>query len=247
MEIITSRKNPAAVHLKKLGTDSAYRRETGLYLCQGFKLYEEAVNSGAVIREIMFCGDRPLIPAGAVAYRAANELLDYVSPMRSAPELVFSCAIPEKGGMPEDGRVIILEDIQDPGNVGTVIRTAAAFGFSCVILAGSCADPYSAKTVRASMGAVFKTKIYQCGPEDLRQLKLPIYAAALRNDAVNIQNISLPVSFALAVGNEGHGLSDILLQLASETVLIPMEAGNESLNAAIAAAVLMWESYKCVC
>jgi TrmH family RNA methyltransferase len=188
MELITSRKNPTIVHLKRLGADAAYRRERGLYLCQGGKLYEEALGAGAEIREVLYCGTAPELPGGAAAYRTREELLEHVSPMPSAPELVFSCALPKNNKMPDGGRIIILEDMQDPGNVGAIMRTAAAFGFGGLILAGGCADPYGPKAVRASMGAVFKTGIYQCGADELRGLKVPIFAAALSGDAADLRD-----------------------------------------------------------
>ena len=242
MEIIKSRKNPLVLHMRRLGTDKAYREDSGLYLCQGEKLLNEAIENKVFIKELIYSGKKPSTPTGASAYEADFEILEYISPFQSAPELVFSCLIPENAPLPSSGRAIILENLQDPGNVGTIMRTAAAFGFKSIILAEDCADPYNPKTVRASMGAVFKTRISKLRTEDLKNLNLPIYAAALGYDSVSINEISLPQNFAFAVGNEGHGLSSGLLQISDTKVKIPMESGNESLNAAIAAAVLMWEA-----
>jgi TrmH family RNA methyltransferase len=191
--------------MKKLGTDSAYRSECGLYLCQGGKLYEEAIKAGADVRELMYCDDKPELPSGVASYAAVREILAYVSPMSSAPELVFSCAIPKNGAVPDKGRIIILENMQDPGNVGTIMRTAAAFGFHGLILAGSCADAYNAKTVRASMGAVFKTNIHRCGIEELDRLGLPIYAAALSKNTADLKDICFPADFALPSATRGMG------------------------------------------
>ncbi len=244
MEIVTSRKNRIAAHFKRLGADAAYRRETGLYLCQGAKLYEEALAAGAGVRQVLYCGARPETPPGAEAYEASREILEYASPMPSAPELLFSCALPELRLPPPGGRGVILEDVQDPGNVGTIMRTAAAFGFGWLALAGDCADPYGPKAVRASMGAVFKTRVCRLGAGDLPGLGLDVYAAALCPEAEDAREARFPASFALAIGNEGRGLSRELLAAASRIIKIPMEEGNESLNAAAAAAVLMWEAYR---
>jgi TrmH family RNA methyltransferase len=247
MEIIKSRKNPLVLHMRRLAADKAYREETGLYLCQGEKLLNEALENKTAIKEIIYSGDKPVFASGASAHEAAYEILEYISPFQSAPELVFSCPIPAYAPLPESGRAIIIENLQDPGNVGTIMRTAAAFGFKTVILAGDCADPYNPKTVRAAMGAVFKLDICRVRTEALRKLSLPIYAAALGYDSVQLNKIDLPQSLAFAVGNEGRGLSPELMSISDKTVKIPMEAGCESLNAAVAASVLMWESMKASC
>ncbi|NMA38406.1 MAG: RNA methyltransferase [Papillibacter sp.] len=243
MEVIKSRKNQLVLHMRKLGTDKAYRGETGLYLCQGEKLLYEAIENRAVINEVLYSGTKPVLPEDTRAYPAAFDILEYVSPFQSAPELVFSCKIPADSALPVSGRAVILEDLQDPGNVGTIMRTAAAFGFGTVIFAGDCADPYNPKTVRASMGACFKTHICRVKTGELSKLRLPIYASALSNESVLLSDVTLPPDFAFAVGNEGHGLSSELLSISEKIIKIPMEPGSESLNAAIAAAVLMWEAY----
>ncbi len=237
MEIIKSRQNKLIAHLRKLGTDGDYRRKSGEFLCQGLKLYNEALASGAEIRSVIAESGFEPFPDGAAA--VTRELLEYVSPMKSAPELIFSCAARRELGPPR-GRLVLLENMQDPGNVGTVMRTARAFGMDGVILAGECADPYNPKSVRASMGAVFSLDLFY-SPEE--RPALPLYAAALSDAAVTALDFEFPEEFILAIGNEGHGLSDKILAEADAVIKIPMESGSESLNAAAAAAVLMWEAY----
>ena len=161
--------------------------------------------------------------------------------MKSAPDVVFACALPEAPPLPLRGRHILLEDLQDPGNVGTIIRTANAFGAASVLLAGACADPYSPRAARATMGAIFSLPVRRLSEAELDTLALPLYAAALSPRAVDLRTAQLPVDCVVAVGNEGHGLSDALLARAAGELIIPMLGGCESLNAATAAAVVLWE------
>lgn len=247
MEIITSRKNPVVSHFRKLAADRDYRRESGLFLGQGRKLLEEALASGTELDTVLYSGEAPALPRHVRCLKTTEDVIAGISPMKSAPDFLFSCALPAPAPLAQ-GRLLLAEDLQDPGNVGTMARTAAAFGFDGFVLAGACADPWGPKAVRASMGAVFRLKIWELPtPEAVRALEergLPLYAAALQEPAVEAGKFSFPEAFALAIGNEGHGLSETLLGAAAASVRIPMMPGAESLNAAAAAAVLMWESYR---
>ena len=142
---------------------------------------------------------------------------------------------------------MVLDGVQDPGNVGTVIRTADAFGCDGVILLTGCADPYSVKTLRSSMGAVFRLPVWCTDAETLhvrlRDAGLPLYGAALRDDTADVRALPLH-RCAIAIGSEGRGLTAQVLALCDRAVRIPMEAHCESLNAAMAAAVLLWEAYR---
>lgn len=245
---ITSRKNPLVAELRRLAEDRAYRRETGRCLGQGRKLLEEALQNGFVPDLLLYGGVQPELPAGVRAFRASEELLAYISPMKSAPELLFSCPLQREVGQPA-GRLLLAEALQDPGNVGTMIRTAAAFGFDGLLLVGACADPWGPKAVRASMGGVFRLRIWEYSTAEeavakLRALRIPLYAAALAEETETAGEFAFPPALALAVGNEGHGLGSELLRAADAVIRIPMEPGAESLNAAAAAAVLMWEVYR---
>ena len=247
MEIITSRKNPVIAEYRRLAADRADRAAGRLCLGQGRKLLEEAQNAGRTIVSVL--AEEPVegLDPAVRQYRVAPELLAYVSPMKSAPELLFLCRIPEPGPVFGD-RLLLAEDLQDPGNVGTLIRTANAFGFDGVILAGACADPLGPKAVRASMGAVFRRRVWSLtGAEAVRALKaqgIPLIAAALGENSETAGEYVFPRRLALAIGNEGHGLSEEMLGAADRILRIPMEPGAESLNAAAAAAILMWEVYR---
>ncbi len=244
-ERITSRKNPFILRLRELASDGAFRRAQGEYLCDGGKLLEEALDKGAALRCVLW-KEAPgpfALPDTVRQYCAPTELFDYASPMKNSPGPLFTIEIPEEA----EGvfsRAILLENVQDPGNVGTVIRTAAAMGVDTVLLCGACADVYAPKTARATMGAIFRERLIHCTAAQARALAdqngLKLYGAALSDRAADIR--ALPVKDAVvAVGSEGQGLSRELLDLCDGELIIPMAPGSESLNAAVAASIVLWE------
>ena len=245
MDRITSRKNAFIMQLRALASDAEARREQGAFVCDGLKLLGEAVENGAEILSVLWKEGGALseidCPVQAVT---PAELFDHASPMKNSPGPLFTVRIPVD---PKDGKIenaIILENVQDPGNVGTVLRTASAFSIGAVVLTGDCADLYSPKTVRATMGAVFRQRVLRLDrselPAWLEEHGLPLYGAALSKDAQDLRGLDLTHA-AVAVGSEGQGLSPELLALCRGEVIIPMDARSESLNAAVAASVLMWE------
>lgn len=244
-EHITSRKNPLILRLRSLAADGAFRRAEGEYLCDGHKLLQEALDKHAELRSVMWKEkpDEILLPDTVRQYTVPADLFDYVSPMKNSPGPLFSLTIPDEPE-PAFSRAILLENVQDPGNVGTVIRTAAAMGVQTVILCGACADVYSPKTARATMGAIFREKIVHCGVDDLRGLvdrnHVKLYGAALSDRAADIRGLNLQ-NAVVAVGSEGRGLSAELLCQCDGELIIPMSPGSESLNAAVAASIILWE------
>ena len=244
VEHITSRKNRFIVHLRSLGADRAYRRAAGEYLCDGEKLLREAVQSGAEVVSVLAARPPEIeLTSSAQLCIAPPELLEYVSPLKNTRGPLFSVRIPAHDGA-AIRNAVVLENVQDPGNVGTVLRTANAFGIDAVILAGDCADPYNFKTVRAAMGALFRQRLFSLGraeaAELLRGNGLKLYGAALSAEAKDVRGLSLK-NAAVAVGSEGQGLSEEMLGLCDGQIIIPMLPHSESLNAAVAASVLMWE------
>ena len=246
MERISSRKNEYIRSLRLLCSDGKYRREQGLFVCDGMKLLKEALCFGAEVNSVLWREQAEKMPGleSVRQYTAPEELFEYVSPMKHSPGPVFTVRIPDhtKGEKPRNA--IVLEKLQDPGNVGTVIRTANAFGIDAVILTGDCADLYNPKTVRATMGAVFRQKIIQLPLSRLKEFLtdcgLPLYGAALSERAEDVRNVRLSGA-AVAVGSEGRGLSREILDMCDREIIIPMRPESESLNAAVAASVLMWE------
>ena len=251
MEKITSKANALCVHLRKLAASRSYREETGEFLCDSPKLLREAVRWGAPIRALLYTEGTEL-PEGLEVPRLAEvseAVMRSVSPMETPQGAVFSCASPdyrppERLELDGRGRFLVLDGVQDPGNVGTILRTADAFGARVILLPG-CADLNNPKTLRAGMGVHFRTDVYRCTLEELtallRAANLPLYGAALREDTEDVRAVDLR-RCAVAVGSEGRGLSAAVLAACDRTIRIPMDPRCESLNAASAASVLLWEA-----
>ena len=243
MQPLTSRKNPVVAHLRRLGTDRAYRQQCGEYLCDGEKLLREALQWGEEITAVLWEGDARLELRCPAQYTVSQELLDYVSPLKSAAGVVFSVRM-KRWSDEAPGQTLVLETIQDPGNLGTILRTANAFGIDTVVLTGECADVYNPKTIRAGMGAVFRQRwltVERAALKDyLSANGLRLFGAALSARSCDIRKTDLSGA-AVAIGSEGRGLSAELLALCEREIIIPMRPQCESLNAAIAAAIVMWE------
>ena len=245
MDRITSRQNPIIRQLRALGRERSAREEAGLFVCDGEKLLREAISGGARIDTVLWA-ETPAVPSpcGVRQYTAPAELVAYVSALSHSPGPVFTVAMEPKPLPERLSRVIVLDTVQDPGNVGTVLRTANALGMDAVLLTGACADLYHPKTVRATMGAIFRLPVLELAPEKVRELlseqKLPLYGAALSPKAKDLRAISLSRA-AVAIGSEGQGLSRAVLDLCDGELIIPMRPEAESLNAAVAASVIMWE------
>ena len=244
-EIMTARKNEKVRHLRALGADKAYRDGCGEIVCDGEKMLAEAIANGARLTCALYCGEKPKALCGAAcAHETTREIIEYVSSVKSPQNVIFSCVPREREvGLCPDECCIILENVQDPGNVGTVIRTANAFSMDAVVLVGACADPFNPKTVRSTMGAVFRQKIIRVGYEELEAAVaagFTVYGTALAPDSVDMRKTPLG-GVSVAIGSEGRGLSERMLSLCAKKVIIPMNAECESLNAAVAASVMMWE------
>lgn len=248
MEMITSKTNPLCVHLRKLASSRSYREETGEFLCDSPKLLREAALWGAPVQALLYTEgvELPRELEGRVPRLAkvSESVMRSVSPMETPQGAVFSCWMPDPPERLDRTRLLVLDGVQDPGNVGTVLRTADAFGAAAVLLPG-CADLYNPKTVRAGMGVHFRSAIYRFTLPELtallKEAGLPLYGAALRDDTGDVREVDLR-RCAMAVGSEGRGLSAAVLAACDRTVRIPMDPRCESLNAAAAAAVLLWEA-----
>lgn len=250
-ERITSRANPLMTHIRKLASSRSYRRERGEYLGDGVKLLEEAAQWGAPLTAVVYTPGTALPRLGQPVrlVEVPEDVMRSISPMEAPQGALFTARLPD-AALPKaltGRRYLVLEGVQDPGNVGTILRTADAFEADGLILLEGCADLYNPKTVRASMGAVFRCPAWSCGLEELRPLLaaagLPLLGAALCSDTVDIREADLTRA-AILVGSEGRGLSASALSACDRTVRIPMSGRCESLNAAVAAATLLWEGYR---
>lgn len=249
METITSRQNPLCVQVRKLAAEGKYRRRTGRFLCDSPKLVQEALRWTPEAVETVLCTSQALLPALPGHVRAVlvpEEVMASLAPSKTPQGVLAVCAL-EDCHLPqtlEGSRYVVLDGVQDPGNVGTVLRTADAFWCDGVFLVGGCADLWSPKTLRASMGAAFRCPVWSCTAQELSQLlrrsDIPLWGAALREDTADVKAVDWSRA-ALAIGSEGQGLSRELLEMCDGTVRIPMREHCESLNAAAAAAVLIWE------
>ena len=228
------------------------RAAEGFFLCEGMKLCREAVGRCdvrfAVIKEGRDGEElRDMAKAsGGDIIVLSDSAFDKISSDETPDGIAFAVKIPENdGAVTESEAVFALECVRDPGNVGTIIRTAAALGVDRLILA-DCADLYNPKTVRASMGALFKMNFTVCGDlaeviPELKKQGRRVISAALTGSSVTLGNTDLKANDCLIVGNEGHGISESTVNASDETVIIPMTDKTESLNAATASAVLLWE------
>ena len=248
VETITSRQNPLMTHLRKLASSRSYRKKSGEYLCDGTKLLDEALKWGAPVQTAVFSDgvEIPTLPDTVRAVRVSEDLMRSVSPMETPQGALFTVALPETK-LPETlagKHYLVLDGVQDPGNVGTILRTADAFECDGVFLVNACADLFNPKTARATMGAIFRVPVAEADIHTLARAlsaaRLPLYGAALQPGAKTPAD--LPLSrCAVLIGNEGAGLTGEALSLCDEVVFLPMSGAAESLNAAVAAAVFMWQ------
>ena len=249
MERITSRTNPLCTHLRKLGASASYRRECGEFLCDSPKLTVEVLRWQPELVRTVVCAEGcavPDVPSGIRTVEVPADLMESISPAKTPQGVLAVCTMPPQL-LPEKltgRRYVVLDGVQDPGNVGTILRTADAFGVDGVFLVNGCADLYSPKTLRATMGAAFRCLAWSADADAVKRLLedagIPLYGAALRDDTLDARKVDYTCA-AVAIGSEGRGLSEEVLTMCDRTIRIPMRDRCESLNAAAAATVLLWE------
>ena len=244
-ELISSRKNPLLQQVRKLLSSRSARQKEGLFAADGTKLLEEAALHFPGLETVILSEgvEIPGLPEHVRLVEVPKDVMASVSPMEAPQGALFLCRIPERQAFQPKPGMLLLDGIQDPGNLGTILRTADAMDVSVVLLEG-CADPWSWKTVRASMGAVFRRPVIQADWESVRnacrQAGIPIGVTALSDRALDIRQAELG-QMAIVIGSEGRGVRPEILESADRELIIPMNAHCESLNAAIAAAIVMWQ------
>ena len=243
-ERITSRKNPLLQQVKKLLTSKKAREEAGLFVSDGTKLLEEAVKYYPGLETVILSeGIQAKVPDHVRTVRVPGDVMESISPMQAPQGALFLCRLPEKTAFVPGPGMLLLDGIQDPGNLGTMLRTADALGVPVALLEG-CADPYSHKVVRSSMGAVFRTPVVQTRWEDVKAAcgaaGIPVAVTALSDRASDIRAAEVK-KMAVVIGSEGQGVRKEILEAADAELIIPMTAHCESLNAAVAAAIVMWQ------
>lgn len=241
--------------MRKLLKSAEYRHQTDLFAVEGDHLCGELAECPVQIEYFLYTEKaaqkysetvRKALSKSLSASIITNELSDYISDTKT-PQGLFAAA--ERFGAPipkNPQRIVVLDGIQDPGNVGTIIRSAEAFGFDGVLYSPNCADVFTPKTLRASMGSVFRvpTQFYS-GTENLRGWlrEFTVFGAMLDDTAKRLGEVEFPEKTAVVIGSEGSGISQELAAMCDEKIYIPIK-GVESLNAAMAATVLLWELSK---
>lgn len=241
---ITSRKNPLLQQVRRLLTSKKERDSAGLFVADGTKLLDEAIRHYPGLQTVILSdGVQMEIPESVEVIRVPEDVMESISPMETPQGALFLCKLPTKAEFVPRAGMLLLDGIQDPGNLGTILRTADALDIPVVLLEG-CADPYSHKTVRASMGAVFRVQPVRADWEQVKaackEAGIPVAVTALSSRAVDIRNADVP-SMAVVIGSEGRGVRPEILAQADAELIIPMNAHCESLNAAVAAAIVMWQ------
>lgn len=224
-------------------------------LLEGYRLVKEAVDSGAEIRyfivsDSFLTKEEFFLPqvSNIRVVQVPDELFGRISETQTPQGIIAVAKVPiynQKDIIKNASQVIVLENLQDPGNLGTIIRSADACGFDAVLLSKESADPYNPKVIRSTMGSIFHIPviivedIYQV-LDDLKARKV-FLAAAHTRDALPCWNADMSGNVAIIIGNEGNGLSDMIIEKADRTIMIPMTGRAESLNASAAASMLIYE------
>ncbi|WP_071395981.1 TrmH family RNA methyltransferase [Bacillus tuaregi] len=243
MKYIESIKNPKVKAWKKLLTKKE-RDQTGKYLIEGFHLVEEALKEQVVLEVIV--NQDTEIPAslnieGTEVIYVKEEVLKAICDTETPQGIAAVCE--QRKSTIEEIRLeklLLLDRVQDPGNLGTMIRTADAAGMDAVILGDGCADPYNPKVIRSTQGSLFHLPIMKAPlGEFIEKLKIPVYGTALEG-GIPFEQVEKADAFALLLGNEGQGVAKELLAKTTKNLYIPIYGKSESLNVGIAAGILMY-------
>ncbi len=259
MEQISSKDNEKIKQLIKLQTSRKARRESGCFVAEGVRMAQEALRCGLQIRRVFGTQDNAgkyagiweqLCQRAQEAYRIAGALEEKISQVQSPQGIYCVCEVPQvsQQDILQQGerKLLALDCLQDPGNLGTIIRTADAFGADGMILGEGCADCYSPKVLRSTMGSLFRLKIWTV-PDlaatltALQQAGFCCYGAALDETALQLGEFPFPKRCVAVIGNEGNGISPEVLSCCGHTLYIPMKGEAESLNAGVAASLILWE------
>lgn len=234
--VITSKTNPIIKKISSL-SEKKYRKLYNEFMVESAKAVEECISSGMQLVQIVCTEDFSDRYPGAIV--VSSELFAKISTEKNPQGVLAVAKIPINGILPPKGKCLLLDRLQDPGNIGTIIRTANAAGYSDIYLI-NCADAYSPKALRAGMGGTFYVNLYDCGyDEAFKALEgVPLITADMSGE--DIFKFSPPENFCLCIGNEGGGVSGEVLQRSDFTVKIPMRETCESLNAGVSAAIAMY-------
>lgn len=258
-ETITSRKNEKIKFAVRLTGSAAFRKERRLFFLEGARLCRDAAQSGADVKILFYTARaaekyeeylKPIFRIAEEACMVSLSVAEALSETKTSQGVFCVCGMKEETGCfpcaRQGDHCLALENMQDPANLGAVLRTAEALGLAAVILGGNCCDVYSPKALRASMGAVFRLPFYFAGSmeetvEQLNRAEFCTLAAVPDRTAASVTKIDFTKPSVAVIGNEGNGLSEKTIKACSQKVTIPMRGRAESLNASASAAILMWE------
>ena len=244
METLTSLKNPKVVSWRSL-KEKKGREEQQAFLVEGVRMVREALSSGLPVRALLLREDRSVepVPEDIPVYLLTEQVFQSVCDTRTPQGIA---AVIGKSVRPAEGPMLLaLDGVQDPGNVGTMIRTADAAGFTGVLLSRDCADLFSPKVLRATMGSVFRLgfSFPDSLPDALLDLKEKGYSvlSSQLDGEPFFERKNLSSSCVLIIGNEGNGVSPEVRAVATHRLCLPMRGGAESLNASVAAGIMMYD------
>ena len=262
MGTITSRNNDTIKDIVRLNASASYRRQSGLFVAEGEKAVREAFLAGAPVRIVLFTQKamekysdtiEKIRENAQYAYEITGEVSQKISTTSNSQGIFGVCGVIDKpvtiDTIDNNGKVILLENLQDPGNLGTILRTALALSIDAVVIAGGC-DIYSPKVIRATAGTVFQAPFcfVDSASEAIIALKkrgFATYASVpLQENALKLGDFSFGGGSAVVIGNEGAGIETETQRACEHLLTIPMTGAAESLNAATAASVIMWEMSK---
>ncbi len=243
--ILTSKNNPLVKETASL-KEKKGRRELGLFLVEGRKMALECQKSELTVERVFLSedyeGDNPF--SETLTVRVSKDVFRFLSDEKTPQGILCRVKTPDRPLAPPAGKCLLLDGVADPGNMGAILRCANAAGYDEVYLTPDCVDPYSPKSVRASMSGVFFTKIYRAERSEILSVLEGIPVVVADMGGINLFTFTPPKRFALVIGNEGSGVSEEVATRATHTVRIPMRSTQESLNASVSAGIIMYELSK---
>jgi len=256
--IITSRENPAIKQIVKLSNSAKFRRELGLFVLEGLRLCRDAALSGHTLKSVYFTEAfydahpqdlKILKEKSETSFLVSSSVMEKMSDTVNSQGVIALCEIPKFPKTLGEGFYVGLENISNPSNLGAISRSAEAFGAKGLVLFGTTCDPYSPKSLRAGMGALLRLPVLSFS--DFDEVKVACeavgkktFSAVVDEDAERLTECEKPENSLLIIGNEANGITKETAQKSYKRITIPMSGRAESLNAASAAAVLIWEFTK---
>ena len=213
-----------------------YRKEHNRFLAEGYKALEMALKTN-LVKDVFSLKPIANLPEEITNYIVSEEIMDKISSTKSPEGVVFLCDIPTYNQVKGD-KIIYLDRVSDPGNAGTIIRTALAFGYDAVIFSNDSVDIYNEKVISATKGAIFEIPVFKKDIEEINK-GYQVISSTLSPKSSSLENSKANKPFILVLGNESHGVSQRVVDLSDLLVKIPMNV-MDSLNVSVAAGILMY-------